>query len=700
MANSDTTTPSLAEPIPINNDLKPWSTTDIPTLSPALDNYYDWSSIVQAMVDFHDATHLLTTNPTPLEQRLAKQLVFFLSRTVASTHRPALLGQTPAAAWSILQALNPQTGHSLEDLVQRGYDICLADIGPTSYATQHRIIQSQIVQQQAAHHYATPQAYINRVLKGMEGHPDVRHVRTTFRNITQPTLADVENLYREIADSCTDTTLPRAHAASSKDRRNRGSSKYTRPPRDPTVTDYNCSFCKVDNHITRDCRRKNRYRTDANTSGYKNTVEIANAVAIALATMFSSPTSNTSGAQVNEPKSPYPRLPRYLLDSAASITMHPTRRPFRNYQPSNTSVLLADQRTTPAIGEGPSTIPTNGRPLHIPRALHVPHLQDHLVSAAQIAFNNDILFQGSKVYILQPGPKPEPSKVLTKGKRNQGVYELETRPHQAAFISNVTHPFKIPSNIAHLHNTFNHTSARNIGHLIQKNPNLRPLEQSHTGTVIETCVPCLEGKQTRAPFRSTDKPSEVLSRVSTDLCGPLPLSSQGARHLQVVIDNKSNYTAGLLLARKDQAPILLSNLLRSWATTTGRPVKSVLSDNAKELTCKTLQDFYDAQGITPLTTAPYSSSQNGQAERAIRTIQNATRSALSFSKLPARYWDYAALDAITKGNVQPSPATKNTPYNIFHNTTSTPVAHFHPFGQWGYVTNVVPWVCINGYMPL
>jgi hypothetical protein len=48
------------------------------------------------MVDFHDATYLFTTNPAPLEQHLGKQLVFFLSRTVASTNLPAILGQRPA----------------------------------------------------------------------------------------------------------------------------------------------------------------------------------------------------------------------------------------------------------------------------------------------------------------------------------------------------------------------------------------------------------------------------------------------------------------------------------------------------------------------------------------------------------------------------------------------------------------------------
>jgi hypothetical protein len=298
---------------------------------------------------------------TLLEQRQVKQFVYFLSRTVARTHRPALLGQTPAAAWSLLQDLNPQTGRSLEDLVQRGYDISLIDLGPKSYATQHLLIKSQIVQRQATHHYDLPQAYINCVLKGMEGHPDVLHVRTSFRHIAQPTLADVENLYCEIADNCTDRTIQHAHAVTSKERRKRPNPKYTRPPRDSTITDYNCSFCTVENHATRDCRRKNRSRAEKNTSSYKTSVEIANAVAIALAKMFNSP-PNTSGVPVNDQNYSYLRLSRYPLNSAASITMHPTHTPFRSYRPSHTPVILVDQRTTPDIA---STIPTSGRPLRI-----------------------------------------------------------------------------------------------------------------------------------------------------------------------------------------------------------------------------------------------------------------------------------------------------------------------------------------------
>jgi transposase InsO family protein len=264
---------------------------------------------------------------------------------------------------------------------------------------------------------------------------------------------------------------------------------------------------------------------------------------------------------------------------------------------------------------------------------------------------------------------PPASAVVTQGRRSEGVYELHTDVHKAS--ATIAHPFQVPSHLAHLHNIFNHRSARDIRQLLQRNPILKSSILNDTPRTINTCTPCLEGKQTRTTFYPvTTRAPHVLARVSTDLCGPLPLSLQGARYLQIVIDEKSQYAAGLLLARKSEAPTRLAALLNARAVTTGHPVKTVLSDNAKELTCKTLQDFYMKKGITPLTTTPYSSSQNGRAERALRTIQNAVSSALSQSKLPTSYWDYAALDAITKGNSQPSSTNQATPYNDFHNTAS------------------------------
>jgi hypothetical protein len=95
--------------------------------------------------------------------------------------------------------------------------------------------------------------------------------------------------------------------------------------------------------------------------------------------------------------------------------MHPTTLPFQRYEKSSQAVLLADRRDTPALGEGPSTIPTVGRALPIQKALHVPLLKDHLISAAQVAKKHDILFQGSHVYIIVPGPRSPDPLVITRG---------------------------------------------------------------------------------------------------------------------------------------------------------------------------------------------------------------------------------------------------------------------------------------------
>jgi hypothetical protein len=265
--------------------------------------------------------------------------------------------------------------------------------------------------------------------------------------------------------------------------------------------------------------------------------------------------------------------------------MHPTTIPFQRYEKSSQAVLLADKRSTSALGDGPSTIPTVGRALQIPRALHVPLLKDHLISAAEVAKKHDILFQGPHVYILPPGPRPPDSLAITRGHRTNGVYELHTFRHETASIHHNHGPFHIPTNILPLHRTFNHISASALSRLLQQYPSLQPPSHNIRTVTSLPCPSCFKGKQTRGPFRTSHTPiPSVLSRISTDLCGPLPLLSQGARYLQVVVDDKSHYTAGILLSKKSEAPSRLSATIRAWATTTGLPVKSVISDNAKELT--------------------------------------------------------------------------------------------------------------------
>jgi hypothetical protein len=193
------------------------------------------------------------------------------------------------------------------------------------------------------------------------------------------------------------------------------------------------------------------------------------------------------------------------------------------------------------------------------------------------------------------------------------------------------------------------------------------------------CSSCFEGKRTRAPFRTSYAPiPSDLSRNSTDICGTLLVSPQGARYLKVAVDDKSQSSAGILLSKTSEAPSHLSALLRAWATITGLPVKIFISDKDKKNSCtRTFKRFMKKRNNPPYN-CPLLFLPNGHAERAVRTIQNAVRAALSHSQIPPRHWHYAALDAITKGNTQPSPLTKDVSYNTFHKSPISTVNLYLP----------------------
>ncbi|KAI1008054.1 hypothetical protein K3495_g166 [Podosphaera aphanis] len=68
---------------------------------------------------------------------------------------------------------------------------------------------------------------------------------------------------------------------------------------------------------------------------------------------------------------------------------------------------------------------------------------------------------------------------------------------------------------------------------------------------------------------------------------------------------------------------------------------TVRSDNAGEI-LKNLKSWKKNNGVVPQNTAPYSSLQNGVAERAIKSIIYAVRAMLKEAGLPFKFWAEAA----------------------------------------------------------
>ena len=78
-----------------------------------------------------------------------------------------------------------------------------------------------------------------------------------------------------------------------------------------------------------------------------------------------------------------------------------------------------------------------------------------------------------------------------------------------------------------------------------------------------------------------------------------------------------------------------------WERQSGKCVKAVRLDGAKELCQGDLGSYLEQKGIIIQQSAAYAHQQNGKAEHFVRTIEDSSCTLIASSDLPASYWPYA-----------------------------------------------------------
>ncbi|WVZ49277.1 hypothetical protein U9M48_000649 [Paspalum notatum var. saurae] len=91
-------------------------------------------------------------------------------------------------------------------------------------------------------------------------------------------------------------------------------------------------------------------------------------------------------------------------------------------------------------------------------------------------------------------------------------------------------------------------------------------------------------------------------------------------------------------------------------------------DNGREFDNSSTRAFFLSRGVTFRMSCPYTSQQNGRAERILRTVNNIVRSLLFQAHLPAVYWVEALHTATYLLNRHPTSTLKfSTPYHALYN---------------------------------
>ncbi|GAQ92153.1 hypothetical protein KFL_009340020 [Klebsormidium nitens] len=181
------------------------------------------------------------------------------------------------------------------------------------------------------------------------------------------------------------------------------------------------------------------------------------------------------------------------------------------------------------------------------------------------------------------------------------------------------------------------------------------------------CEDCVLGKQTRKPFPPSDRESSrPLELVHTDLCGTIPCKSAGgAKYAVTFIDDYSRCGVVQLLQTKEQARRALEAYVNLVENQLGLKVKRIQSDRGGEYWNGEVKDFCAKTGIYHQKTNPYSSPENGVAEKLNRTLMDKTRPMLSESGLEQKWWGEAILTANYVRNRTVTKKTGKTPYELF-----------------------------------
>nr|GEU49665.1 hypothetical protein [Tanacetum cinerariifolium] len=171
-----------------------------------------------------------------------------------------------------------------------------------------------------------------------------------------------------------------------------------------------------------------------------------------------------------------------------------------------------------------------------------------------------------------------------------------------------------------------------------------------------------------------------------DLCGPMHVESiNGKQYILVIVDDYFRYTWTHFMMSKDETLEVLFNFLRMIQRGQQAQVRMIQTDRRTEFVNKTLQTYFEEEGINHQTSIARTPEQKCIIERRNHTLVEAGRTMISASKIPLFLWVEAIATACyTQNRSLIIHRHKNKPYNII-NERKPYLKFLHIFGYTCYI---------------
>lgn len=301
------------------------------------------------------------------------------------------------------------------------------------------------------------------------------------------------------------------------------------------------------------------------------------------------------------------------------------------YLDSGASAHMSKHRNEYIYAHGNGTIETlsqlggNKLKVLIEQAMYVPDISDNLFSqGAADAKGLQFTSSNGRLSILHQGIT-----VVTGRKEHGNLYKLNLEVIHEAKIA------KTERTIEEWHEVLGHADVTKIQQM-ENEGCVDGLKIVAKPKQTNDCGDCQFGKGHRSshPTSERTRSTEILHRIHTDLVGPIePNSVSGYKYFMLIRDKYSTYLFVRFLSTKAHVLMTLKKFIDEVAIETQKRIQIIRSDNGTEFKNQGMSCLCAKEGIIQEFSAPRTPQQNGEIERANRTIIETARAMLQASKL-------------------------------------------------------------------
>ena len=365
---------------------------------------------------------------------------------------------------------------------------------------------------------------------------------------------------------------------------------------------------------------------------------------------------------------------RLCLDSGASTHCSGDFTIFSGltlFQKANAPIVHVAAEATTALAVGTGNIPLetqspngNKLSLNLKPVLYVPMLgANSYLSISQIADKGiHTLFQQNVAQMTDANT----GTVMLQGYKSNGLYYLNCTALTHCHKQGTSQKLAKIETLDRWHDRWGHVFNKRL----TKALNEYNIKFTRNKKDLQCCESCVLGKAKRKSTRrkARRQAKNNLGRVVTDLTGPItPPASDGERYIMVILDEHSHYNEVYCMVSKADALSYFERFKYKAENQQNLRIKFLRHDGGGEYVSTNFTEFLEQEGIHCERTEPYSSHQNGKAERFIQTLVNMANSLLIAAGAPKRFWREATYTASFLLNRLPTNALQGnkTPYEMW-----------------------------------